>query len=81
LRPFAGAAIDAGSEHGLFGLVGSGRRLVIFDNPTRGVDVGAIHNFINRTADEGLAVTMFPLICPRSQIGRQNLGIQARLGG
>ncbi|TGV64338.1 ATP-binding cassette domain-containing protein, partial [Mesorhizobium sp. M00.F.Ca.ET.158.01.1.1] len=34
-------------------------RIVIFDEPTRGVDVGAIaeiHQIINRLADEGLAV-------------------------
>ena len=33
-------------------------RIVIFDEPTRGVDVGAIaeiHQIINRLADEGLA--------------------------
>jgi hypothetical protein len=74
LRPFAGAAIDTGLGHGSFGLVGSGRRLVIFDEPTRGVDVGAIHNFINRIADEGLAVIIFPLICLRSRIWQARPG-------
>ncbi|RWE76226.1 sugar ABC transporter ATP-binding protein [Mesorhizobium sp.] len=36
-------------------------RIVIFDEPTRGVDVGAIaeiHQIINRLADEGLAVVV-----------------------
>ena len=34
-------------------------KLIIFDEPTRGVDVGAIaeiHQLINRLADEGIAV-------------------------
>ncbi|MGD0564301.1 MAG: sugar ABC transporter ATP-binding protein [Roseiarcus sp.] len=42
-------------------------RLVIFDEPTRGVDVGAIgeiHQFINRIADEGLAVIMISSYLP-----------------
>jgi simple sugar transport system ATP-binding protein len=42
-------------------------RLVIFDEPTRGVDVGAIgeiHQFINRLADEGLAVIMISSYLP-----------------
>jgi simple sugar transport system ATP-binding protein len=41
--------------------------LVIFDEPTRGVDVGAIgeiHQFINRLADEGLAVIMISSYLP-----------------
>ena len=36
-------------------------KLIIFDEPTRGVDVGAIaeiHQLINRIADEGLAVVV-----------------------
>ena len=36
-------------------------KLIIFDEPTRGVDVGAIaeiHQFINRLADEGIAVVV-----------------------
>jgi simple sugar transport system ATP-binding protein len=36
-------------------------RVVVFDEPTRGVDVGAIaeiHQLINRLADDGLAVVV-----------------------
>jgi simple sugar transport system ATP-binding protein len=42
-------------------------RLVIFDEPTRGVDVGAIaeiHQLINRLADEGLAVIVISSYLP-----------------
>ena len=42
-------------------------RLVIFDEPTRGVDVGAIaeiHNFINQLADDGLAVVVISSYLP-----------------
>jgi simple sugar transport system ATP-binding protein len=42
-------------------------RLIIFDEPTRGVDVGAIgeiHQFINKLADEGLAVMMISSYLP-----------------
>ncbi len=42
-------------------------RLIIFDEPTRGVDVGAIgeiHQLINRLADEGLAVIMISSYLP-----------------
>jgi simple sugar transport system ATP-binding protein len=42
-------------------------RLVIFDEPTRGVDVGAIaeiHQFINKLADEGLAVVVISSYLP-----------------
>jgi simple sugar transport system ATP-binding protein len=42
-------------------------KLVIFDEPTRGVDVGAIgeiHQFINRIADDGLAVIMISSYLP-----------------
>lgn len=42
-------------------------RLVVFDEPTRGVDVGAIaeiHQFINRLADEGLAVVVVSSYLP-----------------
>lgn len=42
-------------------------RLVIFDEPTRGVDVGAIaeiHQFINRLADDGLAVVVISSYLP-----------------
>ena len=41
--------------------------LVIFDEPTRGVDVGAIaeiHQLINRLADEGLAVVVISSYLP-----------------
>jgi simple sugar transport system ATP-binding protein len=42
-------------------------RLVIFDEPTRGVDVGAIaeiHQLINKLADEGLAVVVVSSYLP-----------------
>jgi simple sugar transport system ATP-binding protein len=42
-------------------------RLVVFDEPTRGVDVGAIveiHQIINRLADEGLAVVVISSYLP-----------------
>lgn len=42
-------------------------RLVIFDEPTRGVDVGAIaeiHAFINQLADDGLAVVVISSYLP-----------------
>jgi len=42
-------------------------RLVIFDEPTRGVDVGAIaeiHQLINRLADEGIAVMVISSYLP-----------------
>ncbi|TIS52250.1 sugar ABC transporter ATP-binding protein [Mesorhizobium sp.] len=42
-------------------------RIVILDEPTRGVDVGAIaeiHQFINRLADEGLAVVVISSYLP-----------------
>lgn len=42
-------------------------KLVIFDEPTRGVDVGAIaeiHRFINQLADEGLAVVVISSYLP-----------------
>jgi len=42
-------------------------RLIIFDEPTRGVDVGAIaeiHQFINRLADEGIAVVVISSYLP-----------------
>jgi simple sugar transport system ATP-binding protein len=42
-------------------------RLVIFDEPTRGVDVGAIaeiHHLINNLADEGLAVVVISSYLP-----------------
>ena len=42
-------------------------RIVIFDEPTRGVDVGAIaeiHQLINKLADEGLAVVVISSYLP-----------------
>jgi simple sugar transport system ATP-binding protein len=42
-------------------------KLIIFDEPTRGVDVGAIaeiHHFINRLADEGIAVVVISSYLP-----------------
>jgi simple sugar transport system ATP-binding protein len=42
-------------------------RIVILDEPTRGVDVGAIaeiHQIINRLADEGLAVVVISSYLP-----------------
>jgi ABC-type sugar transport system ATPase subunit len=42
-------------------------RIIIFDEPTRGVDVGAIaeiHQVINRLADEGLAVVVISSYLP-----------------
>src|SRR3954464_4575165 len=42
-------------------------RIIIFDEPTRGVDVGAIaeiHNLINSFADEGLAVVVISSYLP-----------------
>jgi simple sugar transport system ATP-binding protein len=42
-------------------------RLVIFDEPTRGVDVGSIaeiHQLINRLADEGIAVLVISSYLP-----------------
>jgi simple sugar transport system ATP-binding protein len=42
-------------------------KLIIFDEPTRGVDVGAIaeiHQLINRLADEGIAVMMISSYLP-----------------
>ncbi|MDP2119030.1 MAG: sugar ABC transporter ATP-binding protein [Hoeflea sp.] len=42
-------------------------RLIIFDEPTRGVDVGAIaeiHQLINRLADEGVAVMVISSYLP-----------------
>jgi simple sugar transport system ATP-binding protein len=42
-------------------------KVIIFDEPTRGVDIGAIseiHQFINRLADEGFAVVMISSYLP-----------------
>jgi simple sugar transport system ATP-binding protein len=42
-------------------------KLIVFDEPTRGVDVGAIaeiHQFINQLADEGMAVVVISSYLP-----------------
>ena len=42
-------------------------KLIIFDEPTRGVDVGAIveiHHFINELADDGFAVVVISSYLP-----------------
>ena len=42
-------------------------KLIIFDEPTRGVDVGAIaeiHEFINHLADDGMAVVVISSYLP-----------------
>ncbi len=42
-------------------------RLIIFDEPTRGADVGSIveiHNAINKLADEGIAVVLISSYLP-----------------
>ena len=68
--------------------------LIIFDEPTRGVDVGAIaeiHQLINRLADEGKAVVVISsylpeimalsdriLVLPPGQGGRGVLGASTR---
>jgi ABC-type sugar transport system ATPase subunit len=42
-------------------------RLIIFDEPTRGVDVGSIveiHNLINKLADDGIAVVLISSYLP-----------------
>ncbi|MGO4838176.1 sugar ABC transporter ATP-binding protein, partial [Rhizobiaceae sp. 2RAB30] len=41
--------------------------VIVFDEPTRGVDVGAIaeiHQLINRLADEGLAIVVISSYLP-----------------
>jgi len=56
-------------------------RLIIFDEPTRGVDVGAIveiHQFINGLADEGLAVVVISSYLPEVFALRPHPGRQAR---
>jgi len=68
-------------------------KLVIFDEPTRGVDVGAIaeiHQLINRLADEGVAVMVISsylpeilhisdriLVCRQGRIVEEFIGTQA----
>ena len=45
-------------------------KVIIFDEPTRGVDVGAIaeiHHFINKLADEGMAVVVISSYLPEIQ--------------
>jgi len=42
-------------------------KLIIFDEPTRGVDVGAIteiHQIINKLADDGLAIVVISSYLP-----------------
>ena len=42
-------------------------KLIIFDEPTRGVDVGAIaeiHQLINRLADEGMGILLISSYLP-----------------
>src|SRR5262245_38655218 len=52
-------------------------KIVIFDEPTRGVDVGAIaeiHQLINRLADDGLAVVVVSSYLPEiMKIGRAHV--------
>src|SRR5262245_31548304 len=52
-------------------------RIVIFDEPTRGVDVGAIaeiHQLINKLADDGLAVVVVSSYLPEiMKIGRAHV--------
>ena len=48
-------------------------KLIIFDEPTRGVDMGTIteiHQFINRLADEGIAVVVISSYLPKSSTCR-----------
>ena len=68
-------------------------KLVIFDEPTRGVDVGAIaeiHQLINRLADDGVAVMVISsylpeilhisdriLVCRQGRIVEEFVGTQA----
>lgn len=68
-------------------------RLIIFDEPTRGVDVGAIaeiHQLINRLADDGIAVMVISsylpevlhlsdriLVCRQGRIVEEFLGSEA----
>ena len=71
-------------------------KLIIFDEPTRGVDVGAIaeiHQLINRLADEGIAVMVISsylpevlqlsdriLVCRQGRIVEEFDGPQGRRG-
>ena len=61
--------LSGGNQHKV--VIGKGLverpRIVIFDEPTRGVDVGAIveiHQIVNRLADEGLAVGVISSYLP-----------------
>lgn len=66
-------------------------RLIIFDEPTRGVDVGAIaeiHQLINRLADEGMAVVVISSYLPeilhlsdRILVSRQGRIVEEFTGG
>ena len=69
-------------------------KLIIFDEPTRGVDVGAIseiHHLINRLADDGIAVLVISsylpeilhlsdrvLVCRQGRVVEEFEGTQAR---
>ncbi len=66
-------------------------KLIIFDEPTRGVDVGAIaeiHQLINRLADEGMAVVVISSYLPeilhlsdRILVSRQGRVVEEFTGG
>lgn len=66
-------------------------KLIIFDEPTRGVDVGAIaeiHQLINRLADEGMAVVVISSYLPeilhlsdRILVSRQGRVVEEFAGG
>ena len=71
-------------------------KLIIFDEPTRGVDVGAIaeiHQLINRLADQDIAVMVISsylpeilqlsdriLVCGRGASSRSSTGVEGRRG-
>ena len=55
--------------------------LIIFDEPTRGVDVGAIteiHQLINRLADEGKAVVVISSYLPEIMARSDRILVAAR---
>ena len=58
-------------------------KLIIFDEPTRGVDVGAIaeiHQLINRLADEGIAVVVISSYLPEILALSDRILVQAGQG-
>ena len=62
-----GRVIDEENRSPLFRITLPRYRLVIFDEPTRGVDVGAIaeiHSIIKGLADDGLAVMVISSYLP-----------------